>query len=80
MTDRSGGLPGMPLSGTLGPRIEGNASSRPLVYGCSGSSKTRRVAPSSATWPAYITISRSEKWLTSDMSWVTKMIANPSSR
>ncbi len=67
----------MPLSGTRGPRIEGKASSRPRVYGCSGSSKTRRVGPSSATWPAYITISRSEKWLTSDMSWVTKTIANP---
>ena len=77
---RSGGLPGIPLSGTRGPLIDGNASSRPALYGCSGESKTRRVAPSSATWPAYITISRSEKWLTSDMSWVTKMTAKPNSR
>ena len=35
------------------------------------------MAPSSSTWPAYITISRSEKWLISDMSWVTKMTAKP---
>jgi hypothetical protein len=50
-----------------------------MLYGCRGWSKTCRVAPHSATWPAYITISRSEKWLTSDMSWVTKMTAKPSS-
>ncbi len=41
-------------------------------------SKTCLVAPNSATTPPYITISRSEKWLTRDMSWVTKMIAKPS--
>ena len=35
------------------------------------------MGPTSATWPAYITIRWSEKWLTSDMSWVTKMTANP---
>ena len=34
---------------------------------------------SSATWPAYITSSRSKKWLTSDMSCVTKITAKPSS-
>ncbi len=28
---RSGGLPGMPVSGTRGPLIDGNASSRPVV-------------------------------------------------
>ncbi len=79
VAERLGGAPGMPASGTFGPLIEGKASSRPREYGCSGRSKTCRVAPSSATWPAYMTSSRSEKWLTSDMSWVTKTIANPSS-
>ena len=74
---RSGGLPGIPLSGTRGPRMDGKASSRPWVYGCSGRSKIVWVAPSSSTWPAYITISRSEKWLIRDMSWVTKMTAKP---
>ena len=47
------------------------------MYGCSGRSKIILVAPSSSTWPAYITISRSEKWLIRDMSWVTKMTAKP---
>jgi hypothetical protein len=75
---RFGGSPGMPVSGTLGPRIEGNASSRALLYGCDGVSKTVRVGPNSTTWPAYITSSRSEKWLTSDMSWVTNTTAKPS--
>ena len=32
------------------------------------------------TCPAYITARRSEKWLTRDMSWVTKRTANPSRR
>jgi hypothetical protein len=41
-------------------------------------SNSRRVRPSSATWAAYITSSRSEKWRTSDMSCVTKMTAKPS--
>ncbi len=31
MLARSGGLPGMPVSGTRGPRIDGNASSRPML-------------------------------------------------
>ena len=75
---RSGGLPGMPVSGSRGPRIEGNASISPVLYGCSGVSNTCWVGPNSATCPAYITISRSEKWRTRDMSWVTKMIAKPS--
>ncbi len=48
------------------------------MYGCSGRSKTWRVSPYSATCAAYITSSRSEKWLTSDMSCVTKMTAKPS--
>ena len=75
------GSPGSRCSGTCGPRMDGKASSRPWLYGCSGRVEHLRwSAPSSATWPAYITASRSEKWLTSDMSWVTKMIANPSSR
>src|ERR1700683_4083020 len=68
----------MPLSGTRGPRIDGKASSRPRVYGCCGAEQIARVAPSSSTCPAYITISRSEKWLIRDMSWVTKMTAKPS--
>jgi hypothetical protein len=29
--DIDGGLPGMPTSGTFGPRIEGNASNSPLL-------------------------------------------------
>src|SRR6185437_8081090 len=76
---RSGGLPGIPLSSTRSPWMDGNASSRPLLYGCDGVSKTVRVGPVSTTWPAYITTSRSENRLTSDMSWVTKMTAKPSS-
>ena len=64
----------MPVSGTRGPVIDGNASSRPALYGCRGESNTSRVGPNSATWPAYITISRSEKWLTSDMSWVNDQV------
>ena len=76
---RSGGLPGMPVSGTRGPLIDGNASIRPMRVGVQRASRTPAgSAPNSATWPAYITISRSEKWLTSDMSWVTKMTAKPS--
>src|SRR5215467_15845055 len=79
-TPRSGGAPGMPVSSTRGPRIDGNASSSPRLYGCDGVSKTVRVGPDSTTWPAYMTSNWSEKWLTSDMSWVTKMMAKPSSR
>ncbi len=75
---RSGGLPGMPVSGTRGPWMDGKASSNPRLYGWRGASKTVRVGPNSTTCPEYITISRSEKWLTSDMSWVTKMTAKPS--
>ena len=76
---RFGGEPGMPSSRTLGPRSEGNAASSPCEYGWSGRSNSSLVFASSATWPAYITSSRSEKWLTSDMSCVTKITANPSS-
>jgi len=60
--------------------MDGNASSSPLLYGWAGASKTVRVGPASTTWPAYMTSSRSEKWLTSDMSWVTKTTAKPSRR
>ena len=38
------------------------------------------VGPNSTNWPAYMIASRSEKWLTSDMSWVTNRTANPNSR
>ena len=74
----SGGAPAMPVSGTLGPRTEGNASSRARAYGCRGVPNSDEVEPSSATCPAYITSTRSEKFPTSEMSWVTKIVANPS--
>jgi hypothetical protein len=77
---RLGGLPGMPVSGTRGPRIDGNASSSPRVYGCPGSANTSRVGPISTACAAYMTTSRSEKWLTRLMSWVTKTTAKPSRR
>ena len=70
----------MPVSGTRGPRIDGNASSSPRLYGWVGVSNTVRVGPASTTCPAYITSSWSEKWLTRDMSWVTKTTAKPSCR
>ena len=76
---RSGGLPRDPGQRHLRPadgreRVQQARAVRVLwrVEDLAGGAR-------SATWPAYITISRSEKWLTSDMSWVTKMIAKPSS-
>ena len=57
----SGGAPAMPVSGILGPRTEGNASSRARAYGCRGVPNSEEVEPSSATCPAYITSTRSEK-------------------
>nr|WP_284253208.1 hypothetical protein [Pseudolysinimonas kribbensis] len=68
----------MPTSGSFGPRIDGKASSRPFEYGCAGVSNTVRVSPSSTSCPAYMTSSRSEKWLTSDISCVTNSTAKPS--
>ena len=57
---RSGGEPGIPMRGTFGPLIDGYASSSPWEYGCLGAPNSRLVGPSSATCPAYITMSRSE--------------------
>ena len=37
---RSGGAPGIPVSRTRGPRMDGNASSSPRLYGCAGTSNT----------------------------------------
>ena len=37
------GVPGMPVSSTRGPRIDGNASSSPWLYGWAGVSNTVRV-------------------------------------
>ena len=45
---RSGGLPGMPVSGSRGPWIDGNASISPMLYGCCGESKSCSVGPNSA--------------------------------
>ena len=67
---------------SAGPAGRGWTGTRRAGPGCTGAAGCRRPcgsAPDSTTWPAYITSSRSEKWLTSDMSWVTKMTAKPSS-
>ena len=73
-----GGEPAMPVSGIFGPRTVGYASSSARAYGCRGVVNSDRVEPSSATWPAYITSTRSEKCPTSEMSCVTNSVANPS--
>ena len=57
---RSGGAPGIPASSRRGPVTDGNALIKPRVYGCSGRSKIASVSAASATWPAYITSTRSE--------------------
>ena len=68
----------MPVNATLSPLMEGKASSKAREYGWRGVVKIVGVRPSSATCPAYITIRRSEKCLTREISWVTKTTAKPS--
>ena len=76
---RSGGAPG---SRSAAPAARGPTGTRRAAPGCTGGRGVEDAsgsAPASTTWPAYMTMSWSEKWLTSDMSWVTKTTANPSS-
>ena len=74
------GPAGCPGCRSAAPAARGSTGTRRAGPGCTGARACRTPsgsAPTSTTWPAYITSSWSEKWLTSDMSWVTKMTAKP---
>ena len=58
----------------------GNAPISFWVYGWRGVRKMTLTAPSSATLPAYITITRSHVSAMTDRSWVIRMSDRPSSR
>src|SRR6059036_2756776 len=77
---RSGGDPGIARSFLFGPFTLGNASSRPIAYGCDGRSNTLSVVPSSTISPAYMMTIRSETSATTEMSCVMIIIARSSSR
>ena len=62
----------------LAEQARGTPPSAPGSRGAAGRSKTRAGrARARRSRPAYITARRSEKWLTTLMSWVTKMTEKP---
>ncbi len=57
----------------------GNEDSSFCVYGCRGALNTRATGPSSATLPAYMTMTRSHVSAITDRSWVISISDSPSS-
>ena len=77
---RSGWTAGDPRrAGPSGRTPRGRRRAGPGCRGAAGRRRAARGARARPPVPAYITARRSEKWLTRDMSWVTKMMAKPSS-
>ena len=83
---RSGARRGSPAGGGRGraasrgsiaarrarPSKSGTERSSPSVYGCRGERKVSSTLPVSTIWPAYMTASRWQVWVTTARSWVTK--------
>ena len=77
---RSGGEPGITSSVRRSAWMLGNDDRSFCVYGCRGALKTRATGPSSATLPAYMTITRSQVSAITDRSWVISISDSPRSR
>ena len=77
---RSGGEPGITSSVRRSAWMLGNADSSLRVYGWRGAVNTRRTGPSSATRPAYMTITLSQVSAITDRSWVIRISDSPRSR
>ena len=74
---RSGGEPGMTSSVRRSAWMFGKAASSFCVYGWRGRVKTSATGPSSATRPAYMTITRSHVSAMTDRSWVMRISDRP---